>query len=358
MLHSGYNDYNAVTVSERRADTVIDIETVMDRYGINLSAARVLKVIDRLVKASRQRGKLDKRGIPYCYASKEWMAGQIGKSTRTVARAIRDLKAAGLIECKRTRSNAMLFITGYELHGTAEPGQPPMVDVASPSVDKPATSTEPEPPARVDLPAAVPSYALENDTHVTSGNDQNGTSNIRSKSNIPGTSSIHRSTYRVRVRRADGRDRSAHLDRKSKNSPTPAPSWERFEADRKRLSRQLWDQLAATGMYCGVFDTDSAIQATVKYIADAVAAKQDIQVNGVRISADQYWEVVSHIKATHLDETIRAIAARDCLGLIRNKRAYLLSSAYNCALWDRFSEVKTDNREFFRLAESGREARA
>lgn len=348
---------NAVTVSEGRADTVIDI-AVMDRYGINLSAARVLQLIERLVKASRQRGKLDKRGIPYCYASKEWMSGQIGKSTRTIARAIRDLKAAGLIECKRTRSNAMLFITGYEIHGTAEPEQPPKVDAASPCADKPAASSESEPSVRAELPAAMPSYALENDTHDTSGNDQNGTSNITSKSNIPGTSSIHRSTYHVRVRRVDGRDRYAHLSRKGKDSPTSPPSRERFEADRKRLSKLLWDQLAATGLYCGVFDTDSAIQATVRYIADAVAAKQDIQVNGVSISADQYWEVVSHIKATHLDETIRAIAARDSLGMIRNKRAYLLSSAYNCALWDRFSEVEVDNQAFFRLAESRREARA
>lgn len=348
---------NAVTVSERRADTVIDI-AVMDRYGINLSAARVLQLIERLVKASRQRGKLDKRGIPYCYASKEWMAGQIGKSERTIARAIRDLKAAGLIECKRTRSNAMLFITGYEIHATAEPEQPLIVDEASPSVDKPVASTESEPSVRAELPAAMPPYALENDTHVTSGNDQNGTSNITSKSNIPGTSSIHRSTYHVRVRRVDGRDRYAHLSRKGKDSPTSPPSRERFEADRKRLSRLLWDQLAATGLYIGVLDTDSAIQATVRYIADAVAAKQDIQVNGVSISADQYWEVVSHIKATHLDETVRAIAARDSLGMIRNKRAYLLSSAYNCALWDRFSEVEVDNQAFFRLAESRMEARA
>ena len=94
MLQRDINNYNSVTASERRAGAGIDIEYIMDRYGVNLSAARVLRIIEKLVYASRLNGVKDKRGIPYCYASKEWIAGQIGKSLRTVARAIRDLKAA------------------------------------------------------------------------------------------------------------------------------------------------------------------------------------------------------------------------------------------------------------------------
>lgn len=348
MLQSVYNDYNAVTASEGRADTVIDIETVMDRYGINLSAARVLKLIDRLVKASRQRGVKDKRGIPYCYASKEWIAGKIGKSARTVARAIRDLKAAGLIECKRTRANAMLFIAGYGIYGAAEPEQPPMSDVPS-NLETQAPST--------------PSYASETAIRVTPGIDQNGTSKITTQSNNNrNTVSITLTLCPDRTRR----DKSARLPQKGKASPTPAPSRyapagsvrgaaarERFEAERRRISSQLERQLFSTGLcYADAIDsdTDSAIQLTVKTIADAVAAKQDVRVNGVTMPADQYWDVVRHVKATQLDETIRAIAARECLGLIRNKRAYLLSSVYNCALWGRFNEVKPNMRELESLA--------
>ena len=330
MLQAIYNNYNSVTAPERRAGADMDIVDVMERYAINLSAARVLKVIDRLVQASLRRGVKDRRGIPYCYASKEWIAGQLGKSLRTIARAIHDLKAVGLIECKRTRSNAMLFITGYEASATAAHERAAAREA---TVAREASSC----PAR--------------DTSGASGNATNGTSNILPQSNnIPDTSSIHRSNTREPD---DGRDRSAHMAEVKAQAIPRA----HFEAERRRIYNELRGQLIRTGAQDD--DMIGPCVTSARYIADLVAAKQDVKVNGITLSSGQYWEVVQHVNGGHLCETIRAIAARDCLGMIRNKRAYLLASAYNCAIWDRFGEAGVDYWALRDLAEgaSGRCAR-
>lgn len=318
MLQGVYKYYNSVTAPEGQAGGCMDIEGLMERYAVNLTAARVLKVIDRLVRASRRRGVKDGRGIPYCYASKEWMAGQLGKSVRTIARAIHDLKAAGLIECKRTRSNAMLFITG-DVAGEAA--------AQKPAEDREATA------------AGASSSTPVKDTSGTSGNAENGTSSIPVQSNnIPSASSIHRSNT---PEPGDGGERSAH-------APEAVPR-ARFDAERRRIYDELRWQLIRTG--AGGDDMTGPCDTSARYIADVVAGKQDVKVNGTTMSSGQYWEVVQHVNGGHLCETIRAVAARDCLGGIRNKRAYLLASVYNCALWDRFREADVEFRALWDLAE-------
>lgn len=108
--------YHSAKVRELRTGFSHDVVYIMERYGINLTAARVLMIVDRMVLEAQQQGIKDNRGLPYCCASKEWIANELGKSLRTIARAIQDLKEAGLIECKRTRTNAMLFINS-DFHG-------------------------------------------------------------------------------------------------------------------------------------------------------------------------------------------------------------------------------------------------
>lgn len=324
MLSTIYKYYNSVTAPAGRAGSVtagapmpqagaaMDIEAVMDRHGLNLSAARVFRLIDRLVYASRLRGVVDKRGVPYCYASKEWMAERLGKSVRTIARAIRDLKAAGLIECRRTRANAMLFITDYGTDSAAE--------------TTPATVPDEKPAERA---PSRPTQAMRG----TSGNDKNGTSKINTQSiNNNCVSPIHPSNPRRDG--TVGRDNHAH---QPPERGTTRPGDNR-QAERLRISDALSRQLSRTKDSAG--DILPARNATVDWIAEAVASGRDIRVNGTSISAGQYWDVVRSVNGARLEDTLRTIAARDSQGMIKNRRAYLLSSVYNCALWDRFGGIE------------------
>lgn len=121
-------------------------------------------------------------------------------------------------------------------------------------------------------------------------------------------------------------------------------------AVKRKLGDELRHRLISTG--CRGDDEFSAAAALVDIVTDAVAADRDIAVNGTRLSAGQYWEVVSRVKwSERLWDSLKSIAARDCLGMIRNKRAYLLSSVYNCAVWDRFDGITPDMGELIRLAE-------
>ena len=97
----------------------VDINKIIADKGISATAARVFNVVYRLVCASANTGRRDRRGIPYCYASKERIAEMIGKSKRTVDRAIAELKAAGMLEGQRTTRNGRLFVTYYGINGTS-----------------------------------------------------------------------------------------------------------------------------------------------------------------------------------------------------------------------------------------------
>lgn len=87
----------------------MNINALIDKYGINATAARVYIQINNLVTASKIRGKLDKRGIPFCFASQKKIGEMLKISERTVSRAINQLKKAGLVTCKRTPGNGRLY---------------------------------------------------------------------------------------------------------------------------------------------------------------------------------------------------------------------------------------------------------
>ena len=303
--------YNNSAVTGTDAPNMpVDIEYVMDRYGLNLSAARVLKVVGQLVYASRLRGVKDGRGVPYCYASKEWIAGKIGKSARTIARAIADLKAAGLIEVKRTRANALIFITGYEVYQAPAPE-----DVPSPS---PETDTD------VTSCAAAEGALCASDG--TSGTATNGTSKYYhlSINNNKHNPSI---VLNPRAGRKDGTDCSS------------CPDDGRLQAERARLYREMRWKLYEHEDFEGRYGPTLDMIAT--YVADAVARKQAIRVNDGIVDSGTYWHVVSRLSPqADLMSMLEEIKARDTFGLIRNRRAYLLASLYNCVMWQGMDEIR------------------
>ena len=318
----------------------------MDRYGLNLSAARVLKVIDKLVYASQLRGVKDKRGVAYCYASKEWIAEKIGKSLRTVARAIHDLKAAGVIECKRTRSNALLYITGYEIYGTGsqqtdagervageagygfgtvENGQATSAPCHAPEKDTNGTSCE---------EASTPLFAMDG----TSGTDTNGTSNIipKSNNNQAHNQSINQSCQTERGK-TDGKDcarmDSERAERERREQEAQEAVWINTHVELMR--RLVWgrelDHLTQIGEFGAARLAD--------FIADAVAGGRPIRVNGALLSPDQYWGCVRNLQNDALlKSTLQRVNGGRELKIVRNHRNYLLAAVYNCAMEQQFTD--------------------
>lgn len=88
----------------------IDINAVMMERGISITAARALFEVNRLVKAAAAEGQRDSSGIAYCDVGWNVLGQRIGKSRRTIDRAIAELKAAGLVKVERTRDNARIYI--------------------------------------------------------------------------------------------------------------------------------------------------------------------------------------------------------------------------------------------------------
>ena len=325
---------NVETSSAGRAGAGIDIEHVVERYGLNLSAVLVLMVIEKLVYASRRNGTVDRRGVPYCFAGKEYIAHEIGKSVRTVARAIHDLKAAGLIECRRTRANARLFITGYDIYGAIGTEQAGEAEASASADGAPCHA-----PETATNGTSCGAETMPETDNGTSRSDENGTSNITPESinnNQVLNQSINQS-HEAGKGKTDGKDR-ARTDAER----------ERFEAEKLRISEVLRGRLMDTGA------ADDAMagpcEMLIRYITDAVAAKRDVRVNGVNVSADQYWDVIRLVKGgQRLRGTLEEIAARDRLGMIKNRRAYLLASVYNCAIWDRMDTIEPDVGKVERL---------
>ena len=88
----------------------IDINAVMMEHGISITAARILFEVNRLIKEASKKGQRDSSGIAYCDIGINALGQKIGKSERTAARAIAELKKAGLVKIERTRDNARIYI--------------------------------------------------------------------------------------------------------------------------------------------------------------------------------------------------------------------------------------------------------
>ena len=94
----------------------INVNAVMMEHGISATAARVLFEINRLVIVATTEGKKDSTGTPFCDVGCIKLGQMIGKSRRTIERAIAELKTAGLIYVKRVGlgHNDRIYMKGME----------------------------------------------------------------------------------------------------------------------------------------------------------------------------------------------------------------------------------------------------
>jgi len=296
----------------------IIVDDAMMKYGISLSAALTLKYINRYVNASRLHCKADKRGVPYCFASKEKLAERIGKSKRTVARAIAELKAAGLIESRRTKGLAHIYITCYGLDGTCKGGKDGTYN-NNPykSYNNKSTSFYPHKMAEGHAKTADDVKKCEGYAH-----DETPAATPAAKET---TQSVEKKGYTpCKGRPTPKRKRITKAEKK---------------AAAEKYSRILEGRLGMANPYWLLPDADVQEEYQRRYslidlIANAMSIRgRQIRVNGAELTVEQYWQVVQNISEEAIEGLFdRLKTAAVCTG-ISNMRAYTLASVYNAVLW-------------------------
>ena len=303
----------------------VNINDVVMEHGISVTAARVLYVVNRYVNSSRRNMKKDKRGVAYCYASKERIAKDIGKSKRTVDRAIAELKAAGLIESRRTTRNAHIYLTYYGLYGAsanAADGTSNNSNLKSYNIQDTSFYPDKTPAAEVQTPDDV--KKCEDST----------------------AAEVQRTTPAAKETNASGEAaNAASSEEKSmkKGKPTPKQRKRITKAEKQaaaeQYSRLLERKLGMANPYWLL--PDDAVQEEYKQryslidlIANAMSVRgRGIRVNGAELTVEQYWQVVQNISGKAIDGLFdRLKTAAVCTG-ITNMRAYTLASVYNAVLW-------------------------
>ena len=319
----------------------ISINRVILDTGITATAARVLYEIDMLISSARANHNntfRDQRGVYFCYAGKEWFAQKLNKSIRTIARAIRELKDAGLIESKKTIRNSMIFITYYcsgAINGTC--------NNAGNGTWKEGTHKNIKNQENI---------SINQSTIPTPGAETNTENSERSRASYvaaPSTPAVDEGQRRV-----------------MNAAQTPAPAAGRIGADGRHHAQ---DQ-SAQGMQLQGRDeakrgevreilrkncdmdyeanhckTDNEIEhyeamnAVIEMAADAASVKGGfVKVMGVALTISQWLNVIERdVNGTVLHDAIIRTNRADANGKVKNYRAYMLATLYNTAQQSRIT---------------------
>ena len=345
--------------------TDISIDSVMMEKGISATAARVLYHINRLVHASRMKGIRDGRGIPYSYASREAIAQRVGRSSRTIARAMAELKAARLIDVKRTRHNAHVYIcyasdgtSGYDKNGTSNNNNKNINIQGNLSIHVSDKDMADGQTVMDGLLENVSEPHMASDTVKAAAAHGRPTGQPRATVKATGSGSVE-------APRPAGCPTPSILPRptgsvmaegqQTKGRPTPKrPRISKAEQEeaRNRYKRHLMNRLR--GLMPSEFAYDlsdkaeadlynaecARYEAITDMIADALSVPScAIRVNGVTLTREQYWNIIKHIGNS---DTIRDLItrlygewlSRPAANGIKNPRAYMLASVYNAVQWD------------------------
>ena len=293
----------------------IVVDDAMMKFNISYSAAVTLKYINRYVNASRLHGRFDLKGIPYCFASKEKLAEKIHKSKRTVARAIAELKTAGLIESRRTRGLAHIYVTCLALDGISANGKNgTYINNPYKSYNNSDTSIYPD-KANMEVKTA-------DDAKIADGLERIAAA----------TSEKVRDSEQKTVKNGET---------PKKDKPTPKRRQRITKAEKnaakERYRKMIGRKLDISNPYYLLPDAEGEyrqLESLVDMLADAMAVPgRQIRVNGAGLSVEQYWQVVQNISISAIDGLFdRLKTAAVCTG-ITNMRAYTLAAVYNAVQW-------------------------
>ena len=310
----------------------INVDHVMKEYGISATAARALFHINRYIFAAD--GQRDSNGVPYCDVGFNTLAEATGKSRRTTDRAIAELKAAGLIESRRTRGIAHIYITCYALDGTYRNSKNgtynnnPYKSINNSDISIVQDKT----------PAEAPQM----------------TANAADDAKIADASALIGAPA-AELMQGRGRGDSKKGETPKKGKPT-AKRRQRItkaakEAAKAQYRQLLERKLDMTNCYWTL--GDDAIEAEyrqrdslIDLIAEAVSVKgRQIRVNGAGLTVEQYWQVVQNISAEAIEGFFDRLYTAEAIGGIANKRAYTLAAVYNAVQWDMMTQGATIPKE-------------
>ena len=264
----------------------MDLAYVLRDYGISNTAKVIWGILDSLSRASAKNGK------PYIWISRKSIAERANVCVKTAIKAIKELKSVGLIAEKRIGQglNNHIFVV---LPKTQEDEKKSKVETANHSNYN----------SRV-VSSSIP-YT----------NKEKGNNNIADISILPDN------------------------DTKGRTQPKGKPTQKRPRnnvEEKQRIRKQYRDYFRKQlrleeykkDMLTGYEDAD-ALAKIIDFMANTMANKGKIYINGTLLTPQQWYYVVKNISQ---EEVLELIAQIPKWRNVRKPQAYLLSCLYNSAL--------------------------
>lgn len=268
----------------------MDLSYYLRGYEISNTAKVVYGLLDGLACASARKGK------PYTYISRQSIAERCNVCEKTARTAIKQLKAVGLIVEKRMGR-------GLNNH----------IYVIAPNA--------PKDEARKTIEGAdhsiYHSRAVKNPSVYTNAEKVN---NSDSKTIYPAQDDKG-------ITPAKGR-------------PTPKRPRRNIEEQRKikkRYKDYLNSRLRVEEMrkdMCATGEEVEALEKTIEVIAQTMASKGKIAVNGALLLPSQWWYAVKNLTQETIINLIYSVQRAEN---VRNRRAYFLACLYNSAIQETIS---------------------
>lgn len=294
-------------------NVIINLSVIKSKAGIGSTAAALLPILQRYEAASARRGLRDKRGRPFCYASKKHLAEVMGKCVRTITRALQELIRAGLIESQRTTRNAHIFLTDQGHFVLSMTGH--------------------------DVQSIYKNSDYNNNS--TSINQSHNTRDVCNHETTPATISAQDQGQRQQERHAQmnqTNEQPGHTP--AKGTPTPKRQPEDYEARRaarERYAQHMAERLHMTDLLWTLpelSDEHDQFQALINIVSDALSMGETINVSQTPIPKSVYWSTVKNLNPRIATDTLEKVNEAEMFGRIKhNRRGYLLSTLYNACQW-------------------------
>lgn len=273
---------------------MLDLTCYLKGYAISNTAMLVYGLLDGLSKASKSQQK------GYTFISRQSIAERVHKCERTARKAVKELEAVGLIKVKRMGRGLNDRIFVFAPH-TPEAEQEAEMEGANYDVYR----SEPVKVAALNMNTQK---AIENHIDI-SINPVNEADNA-AKPQIKGqTEPKGRPTNKRPHRNIEER--------------------QRIRAKYRELLRQ---QIGYEEIRRDIFlnyEDSNAVAKIIELMANAMASKAKIMVNGALITNMQWWYVVKNISQEAIWDIIWKMPHYEN---VRNMNAYLLATIYNAAL--------------------------
>lgn len=337
----------------------IDINKLMAQTGIKATAARLFILVCRYVNLSRMTNHKDKRGIPYCFASKGNLAKELGVSIATTKRAIRQLKDAGMIESQQTTANAHIFVTYYGQTNTDRPTNDTVGRGENDTLNYSTLSNNNTVASSINQ-STIPTPGAE----ANAENSEQGRASYAAATTEAAEDEGQRRGRTAGQVESTGTTRSRNDQRQEAQTPAPAAGrigtdGRHHGEDQRAQGVQLqgrdeakWREVRETlrnncdmeyeANHCSTPDEIEDYErksAVIDMAADAASVKGGfVKVAGAALTISQWLNVIERdVNGTVLHDTIIRVLRAEAFGKVKNPRAYMLATLYNTAQQSRYN---------------------